>query len=327
MARLSKRSSERPRPVMNVTPLVDIVLVLLIIFMVVIPAMETGAEVALPAVLNVDEGEAPEDPFVLSLTADGQLFLDEDRIDADAIEPALRAASERGLPILIASSSEVYGKGVRCPFREDDDIVLGPTTVTRWSYAAGKAVDEFLALAHHRERGTRVVVARFFNTVGPRQVGRYGMVVPRFVEQALDGAAHGQHGGLQDVVRVDLFHACQRDRTAQRLGHDLVVEPVALLGVLEPLEHFRGAALVRPGWDDADQIIATAGVGIDVGLHIDTAAAGGLDQLCHLVHPPPELFVGNFQMDDVDAHPRSLADLDRLFDRLQHPRPFIADVG
>ena len=102
-------------------------------------------------------------------------------------ETVLRAASERGLPILIASSSEVYGKGVRCPVREDDDIVLGPTTVTRWSYAAGKAVDEFLALAHHRERGTRVVVARFFNTVGPRQVGRYGMVVPRFVEQALDG--------------------------------------------------------------------------------------------------------------------------------------------
>ena len=102
-------------------------------------------------------------------------------------ETVLRAASERGLPILVASSSEVYGKGVRCPFREEDDLVLGPTTVTRWSYAAGKAVDEFLALAHHRERGARVVVARFFNTVGPRQVGRYGMVVPRFVEQALGG--------------------------------------------------------------------------------------------------------------------------------------------
>jgi UDP-glucose 4-epimerase len=102
-------------------------------------------------------------------------------------EIVLRAAAERGLPVLIASSSEVYGKGSRCPFTEDDDIVLGPTTVTRWSYAAGKAVDEFLALAHHRERGTRAVIARFFNTVGPRQVGRYGMVIPRFVEQALDG--------------------------------------------------------------------------------------------------------------------------------------------
>jgi len=102
-------------------------------------------------------------------------------------ETVLRAAAERGLPILIASSSEVYGKGVRCPFTEDDDLVFGPTTVTRWSYAAGKAVDEFLALAHHKEHGTRVVIARFFNTVGPRQIGRYGMVIPRFIEQALDG--------------------------------------------------------------------------------------------------------------------------------------------
>ena len=102
-------------------------------------------------------------------------------------ENVLRAAAERGVPILVASSSEVYGKGMRCPFTEDDDIVLGPTTVMRWSYAAGKAVDEFLALAHFREHGTRAVVARFFNTVGPRQVGRYGMVIPRFVEQALGG--------------------------------------------------------------------------------------------------------------------------------------------
>src|SRR5690349_9032489 len=93
-------------------------------------------------------------------------------------EMVLRAAAERGLPVFIASSSEVYGKGMRCPFQEDDDLVLGPTTVMRWSYAAGKAVDEFLALAHHREHGTRAVVARFFNTVGPRQVGRYGMVIP-----------------------------------------------------------------------------------------------------------------------------------------------------
>jgi UDP-glucose 4-epimerase len=108
-------------------------------------------------------------------------------VNIHGTETVLRAAAERGLPVLIASSSEVYGKGVRCPFTEDDDLVLGPTTVTRWSYAAGKAVDEFLALAHHRERGTRVVVARFFNTVGPRQVGRYGMVIPRFVDQALAG--------------------------------------------------------------------------------------------------------------------------------------------
>jgi len=102
-------------------------------------------------------------------------------------EMVLREAARREIPILVASSSEVYGKGVRCPFREEDDLVLGPTHVMRWSYAAGKAVDEFLALAHHREHGTRAVVTRFFNTVGPRQVGRYGMVIPRFIGQALAG--------------------------------------------------------------------------------------------------------------------------------------------
>ncbi len=126
-------------------------------------------------------------------------------------ETVLQVAGERGLPTLIASSSEVYGKGVRCPFREDDDLLLGPTTVTRWSYAASKAVDEYLALAYHRERGLPVVVARFFNTVGPRQVGRYGMVIPRFIEQALrggpltiygDGSQTRCFGWVGEVVRA-----------------------------------------------------------------------------------------------------------------------------
>ncbi|MHC4922538.1 MAG: NAD-dependent epimerase/dehydratase family protein [Planctomycetota bacterium] len=109
-------------------------------------------------------------------------------------EVVLRAAAARDLPVLVASSSEVYGKGASCPFREEDDLLLGPTTVTRWSYAASKAVDEFLALAHGREHGTRVVIARFFNTVGPRQVGQYGMVIPRFIGQALDGDAITVYG-------------------------------------------------------------------------------------------------------------------------------------
>ena len=89
--------------------------------------------------------------------------------------------------ILLASSSEVYGKRAEVPFREDDDLVLGPPNKGRWSYACSKLLDEFLALAYHRERGLPVVIARFFNIVGPRQVGRYGMVVPRFVQQARDG--------------------------------------------------------------------------------------------------------------------------------------------
>lgn len=102
-------------------------------------------------------------------------------------EAVLKAAQRYRARVLIASTSEVYGKGLEVPFREDDDVVLGPTSRSRWSYATSKMVDEFLALAYWREKGLPVVVARLFNTVGPRQTGRYGMVVPRFVHQALAG--------------------------------------------------------------------------------------------------------------------------------------------
>jgi UDP-glucose 4-epimerase len=99
--------------------------------------------------------------------------------------------------VLIASTSEVYGKGPSVPFREDDDVVLGPTSRSRWAYAASKMVDEFLALAYLREKGLPVVLFRLFNTVGPRQTGQYGMVVPRFVQQALRGEALTVYGDGQ----------------------------------------------------------------------------------------------------------------------------------
>jgi UDP-glucose 4-epimerase len=102
-------------------------------------------------------------------------------------ESVLEQAARKGKRTLIASSSEVYGKSERAPFREEDDMVFGPTTMSRWSYACSKAIDEFLALAHHAEHDLPVVIARFFNTVGPRQTGRYGMVLPRFVSSALAG--------------------------------------------------------------------------------------------------------------------------------------------
>ncbi len=89
--------------------------------------------------------------------------------------------------VLVASTSEVYGKGAKVPFCEDDDRVMGATSIRRWSYANAKATDEFLALAHYRETKLPVVVVRLFNTVGPRQTGQYGMVVPRFVKNALAG--------------------------------------------------------------------------------------------------------------------------------------------
>ncbi len=107
--------------------------------------------------------------------------------------------------VLIASSSEVYGKGSGDPFREDDDVVYGPTTVARWSYGCSKAIDEFLALAHARDRALPVVVARFFNTVGPRQTGRYGMVLPRFVAAATEGRPLTVYGdGLQSRCFCDV---------------------------------------------------------------------------------------------------------------------------
>jgi UDP-glucose 4-epimerase len=102
-------------------------------------------------------------------------------------EAVLQAALRYNCQVLLASTSEVYGKGSRVPFAEDDDVLLGATSRSRWAYAASKMVDEFLGLAYHREYGLSVVCMRLFNTVGPRQSGRYGMVIPRFVQQALRG--------------------------------------------------------------------------------------------------------------------------------------------
>jgi UDP-glucose 4-epimerase len=102
-------------------------------------------------------------------------------------EVLLSQATKKRRPVLIASTSEVYGKSTDLPFREDGDLVLGPTTKGRWSYACSKAIDEFLALAYWKERKLPTVVVRLFNTVGPRQTGQYGMVVPSFVRAALAG--------------------------------------------------------------------------------------------------------------------------------------------
>ena len=102
-------------------------------------------------------------------------------------EAVLKAAVKKKKKVIIASTSEVYGKSTAIPFREDSDLVFGPTSKSRWSYASSKVVDEFLALAYWREFKLPTVVTRLFNTIGPRQVGRYGMVVPRFMSQALQG--------------------------------------------------------------------------------------------------------------------------------------------
>jgi UDP-glucose 4-epimerase len=106
----------------------------------------------------------------------------------------LEAACKKKKLVLTASTSEVYGKNTNVPFREDADLVLGPTTKGRWSYAASKALDEFLALSYWKEKKLPVIVVRLFNTVGPRQTGRYGMVVPNFVKSALDNSTIGIYG-------------------------------------------------------------------------------------------------------------------------------------
>ena len=117
----------------------------------------------------------------------------------------LAAANKKKKKVLIASTSEVYGLSTDVPFREDGYLVLGPTSKGRWSYACSKAIDEFLALAYWRERKLPTVIVRLFNTVGPRQTGQYGMVVPTFIKQALTGRPITIHGdGTQSRCFTDV---------------------------------------------------------------------------------------------------------------------------
>jgi len=126
-------------------------------------------------------------------------------------EIVLRAVAKKRKKVILASTSEVYGKNPKVPFHEDDDLVMGSSTRGRWSYACSKALDEFLGLAYHREKGVPVTIVRMFNTVGPRQTGRYGMVLPTFVSQALsnqpitvfgDGSQTRCFGYVADAVEA-----------------------------------------------------------------------------------------------------------------------------
>ncbi|MBQ15764.1 MAG: nucleoside-diphosphate sugar epimerase [Planctomycetaceae bacterium] len=136
-------------------------------------------------------------------------------------ELLLRLASENETPFFLASTSEVYGKNPKETWGEEEDLHLGPTSRPRWAYGCSKAIDEFLALAYHREHGLPVVIGRFFNVVGPRQVGAYGMVIPRFVEQALGG---GPLYVYDDGSQVRCF-AHVREVVACVMG--LMAEPAA----------------------------------------------------------------------------------------------------
>jgi UDP-glucose 4-epimerase len=155
-------------------------------------------------------------------------------------EILLREAEKKKTPILIASTSEVYGKSQDLPFNEDGDLLLGPSTRGRWSYAASKLIDEFLAIGYWRERNIPTVITRFFNTVGPRQTGQYGMVIPRFVRQALEGGpitVYGDgkqsrcFGHVQDVIggMLRIFELGDQWGEVFNLGNDseITIEELA----------------------------------------------------------------------------------------------------
>jgi UDP-glucose 4-epimerase len=154
----------------------------------------------------------------------------------------LDAASKKKKLVFMASTSEVYGKSDKVPFREDADLVLGPTTIGRWSYAASKALDEFLALSYWKERKLPVMIARLFNTVGPRQTGRYGMVVPNFVRQALAGEPITVFGtGQQSRCFCDVRDTVEA--MLRLLGNERAIGEVVNVGTdheisIEGLAHF-----------------------------------------------------------------------------------------
>jgi len=165
-------------------------------------------------------------------------------------EVVLDLANKKKKPILIASTSEVYGKAAKVPFSEDDDLVLGPTTRGRWSYACSKALDEFLGLAYFHEKKLPVVIARLFNTVGPRQTGRYGMVLPTFVKQALsgrpitvfgDGTQSRCFGYVGDVVPA-LVRLIQTDRAYGEVFNLGSREEISIRGLAELVKKRLGSS-------------------------------------------------------------------------------------
>jgi UDP-glucose 4-epimerase len=180
----------------------------------------------------------------------------------------LEAACKKKKIVLTASTSEVYGKNTNVPFTEDADLVLGPTTKGRWSYAASKALDEFLALSYWKEKKLPVIVVRLFNTVGPRQTGRYGMVLPNFVKSALDEKPISIYGNgkqtrcfcdVRDTVE-GLMRLMDTDRSigeVVNVGHteEITIEGLAHkvkdhTGSSSPIEYIPYDQAYEPGFED-----------------------------------------------------------------------------
>ena len=169
-------------------------------------------------------------------------------------EVVLTHAAKKGKLVFIFSTSEVYGKSLAVPFNEDADLVLGPTPKHRWAYACSKAIDEFLALAYHRERKLPVVVVRLFNTVGPRQTGRYGMVIPNFVRQALTGAPITVYGdGKQTRSFTDVSDVV--DGLIRLLNEPRAIGQVFNLGNIEEISILDLARRVRELTESPSEIV------------------------------------------------------------------------
>ncbi len=188
--------------------------------------------------------------------------------NVNGTQMVLEAACRKRKLVFVASTSEVYGKNTNFPFHEDADLVLGPTTKGRWSYAASKALDEFLALSYWKEKRLPVVVARLFNTVGPRQTGRYGMVLPSFVRQALEGAPITVYGtgqqsrcfcDVRDAVEA-LLRLAGTDKAVGEVvnvgnNFEITIEGLARLvkertGSSSPIEYIPYDQAYEPGFED-----------------------------------------------------------------------------
>jgi UDP-glucose 4-epimerase len=180
----------------------------------------------------------------------------------------LEAACKKKKLVLIASTSEVYGKNTNVPFQEDADLVLGPTTKGRWSYAASKALDEFLAHSYWKEKRLPVIVARLFNTVGPRQTGRYGMVLPNFVKSALDNTTISIYGNgkqsrcfcdVRDTVE-GLLRLMDTERSIGEVVNVGNTEEISIEGLAQrvkertgsssPIEYVPYDEAYEPGFED-----------------------------------------------------------------------------
>ena len=188
--------------------------------------------------------------------------------NVNGTQMVLEAACKKKKLVLTASTSEVYGKNTNVPFHEDADLVLGPTTKGRWSYAASKALDEFLALSYWKEKKLPVIVARLFNTVGPRQTGRYGMVLPNFVKSALDNTTISIYGSgkqsrcfcdVRDTVE-GLVRLMDTDRSIGEVinvgnTEEITIEALAQrvkerTGSSSPIEYVPYDQAYEPGFED-----------------------------------------------------------------------------